>query len=110
DTVDRFKFHARRNLRAGSNRIGGNFTHNRTHTRDTDDKHQPVGENSEDEVSYRTGSNDGGALTHRFVVERKVAHFWRNGFDALIEHFDITAKRNEGNDKLSPLAIGAAPE
>jgi hypothetical protein len=50
--------------------VGRYFTHYRTHARDADDKHQPVSENSKDEVGDRSGGNDGGALANGFIVER----------------------------------------
>ncbi|MNE02279.1 hypothetical protein D3C80_947500 [compost metagenome] len=110
DAIDRFKFHAWRNLRCCCDGVGGNFTNNRTNTRDTDDKHQPISEDSKDEVGYRTGSDDSGALAHCFVVERVVSHFRRDRFYAFIKHFDVTAKRDQRDDKLSAMAIGTAPQ
>ena len=87
-----FKFHAWRNLRFAAMRVARYFTNNRANTRDTDDKHQPISENSKDEIGYRAGSDNSGALAHCFVVERLVSQLRRQRFYTLIKHFDVTAK------------------
>ncbi len=95
---------------AGSNGVGRNFTNNRTNARDTDDEHQPVGEDSKEEVGHGTRSDNGGALADGFVIEGGVTQFGDHRLDAFIEHFDIAAEGDEGDNKLGALLVGASPE
>ena len=97
-------------MRTRRNGVGRYFTHYRTHAGDTDDKHQPVSENSKDEVSYRSGSNDGGALSNCFIVEGAVSQLRGDRLNAFVEHFDVAAQRDEGDDKFRTVTVGARPE
>ena len=97
-------------MRTRRDGVGGNVTYYRTHARDADDKHQPVSENRKDEVGYRSGSDDGGALSNGFIVECAVSQFRRDRLDAFVEHFDVAAQRDKGDDKLRTVAVGARPE
>ncbi|STV79729.1 Uncharacterised protein [Klebsiella michiganensis] len=54
--------------------------------------------------------NNGGALADGFVVKREVTHLWRHGLNAFVEHFDITAQRNKGDNKFRTLLIKTAPQ
>ncbi|MNL38911.1 hypothetical protein D3C87_1611560 [compost metagenome] len=110
DTIDCFKFHTWRNLRCCCDGVGGYFANNRTNTRDTDDKHQPIGENGEDEVGYRSGSNDSGALAYRFVIERVMSHFGGDWLYTLIKHFDVAAEWDKRNNKLGSLSVSTTPQ
>ena len=73
-------------------------------------KHNPVGEDGEDEVSDRTCRNDGGALPDGFVVKSLMTQLGRHAFDAFVEHFDIAAKWNQRDDIVGAVAVTALPE
>ena len=110
DAINRFKFRSWRNLRICRDGIGRNFTNNRANTRYTDDKHQPVSHDSKEEIGDRSRRDNRSTLANGFIVEGVMAHFRRHRFNTLIQHFDVTTKRNDGNNEFRTLLVLATPE
>ncbi len=79
-------------------RIGCYFTNHRTYARHTNNKNQPVGKDSKNEVCNRTCGNNRRSLANRFIIEGMVAECRNDRFCALIQHFDITAQRDQGDN------------
>ncbi|EJK92655.1 hypothetical protein UUU_06410 [Klebsiella pneumoniae subsp. pneumoniae DSM 30104 = JCM 1662 = NBRC 14940] len=92
------------------NRIGRYFTHHRPHAGNADDKDQPVSKDSENEVSNGAGGNHRRTLTDGFIVEGIVTHLRRHRFNTLIQHLDVAAQWDQGDDELCALLIHPPPQ
>ena len=91
------------------NGLRSNFTDDRAVTRHADDKDDPIGKNGKQEIGNRARADNRRALPDGFIIERLMTQLGSYRFNALIEHFDIAAKGDHGDDIFGALAIGAAP-
>ena len=71
--------------------------------------HRP-GKDSKNEVCNRTCGNNRRSLADRFIIEGMVAEFRNDRFCALIQHFDITAQRDQGDNIFGAELISSPPE
>ncbi|AMO50490.1 Hypothetical protein AKI40_4113 [Enterobacter sp. FY-07] len=97
-------------MRDCGNRVGRYFANYRANARNTDDKDQPVGEDSKEKIGDGAGGDNSGALADCFIVKCIMTHLRCNRLDTLIQHFDITAQRNKSDNEFGAVFIRTAPE
>ena len=100
--VHRHHLLARTNTGFKSRCLGLNVTQHRLNPANTCRKQNPVRHQRKQEVSGRTCGSNGHSLQGCLAVERHVQLVIRYITFTLVQHFDVTAKRQRGNHKFRP--------
>ncbi|MNQ41616.1 hypothetical protein D3C85_552980 [compost metagenome] len=99
-------------LQAGSGRQTADLhrTDDRTHLLAAEHRHRPEKHQSQQEVGQRPRRHYGNTLAHALAIERLIELPERHLAFALIEHLDVAAQGNRGDDELGALAIMPAQQ